>query len=411
MAAAYLVSHLAGVATQRAREAQLRANQAEAAQRELQRIGEEQAALRRVATLVARGAPEDEVFRAVTREIGLQCDADLARLERFEPDHAVSAVAAWSRTAGELGVGMRFALEGESIAARVLETGEPARVSSFAGATGPIAQEAQSLGIRSSVGGPIIVGGRVWGVIAASTTRAAPFPPDTESRIADFTELVATAIANAEASADLVASRARVLTAADEARRGVVRDLHDGAQQRLVNTILTLSLAQKAMAEGDGSAGELVAEALDYAKQGTAELRELAHGLLPAALTERGLRGGVQDLASRHRVPIDVVVPHERLPAEIEASAYFVVAEALTNVAKHARAEHVEVTVLVDDVALRIEVCDDGMGGARLEGSGLLGLRDRVAAFGGELRVVSPPGGGTRLTATLPLSRDGAAAR
>ena len=406
MAAAYLVSHLARLASERAREAQLRTHQAEAAQEKMQRLADEQAALRRVATFVAQGAPNAEVFRAVTREIGLQCDADLARLERFEPDGTVSAIAAWTRAQGELGVGMRFTLEGESIAARVLETGAPARVQSFAGATGPIAREAQSLGIRSSVGCPIVVGGRIWGVIAASTTREAPFPPDTESQIADFTELVATAVANAEARAELVASRARVVTAGDEARRRVVRDLHDGAQQRFVHTVLTLSLAQRAVAEGDEGAGELVAEALEHAQQGNKELRDLAHGLLPAALTRGGLREGVEDLASRLRVPVLVAVPDERLPAEIEASAYFVVAEALTNVAKHARAEHVEVTASNDDGTLRVEVCDDGVGGARLEGNGLLGLRDRVTAFGGDLHVASPPGGGTRLTATLPLSRD-----
>jgi signal transduction histidine kinase len=283
-------------------------------------------------------------------------------------------------------------------------------VESFAGATGPIAREAQSLGIRSSVGCPIVVAGRIWGVIAASTTRAAPFPPDTETRIADFTELVATALANAESRAEIVASRARVVAAADEARRRVVRDLHDGAQQRLVHTVLTLSLAQQAVAESDAGARELLAEALAYAEKGHEELRELAHGLLPAALTQGGLRDGVEALVSGLRIPSVVAVPDGRLPAEIEASAYFVVAEALTNVTKHARAEHVEVTAAIDDGALRVDVCDDGIGGARLEGSGLLGLRDRVTAFGGELHVASPPGGGTRLTATLPLSRDAATA-
>jgi signal transduction histidine kinase len=411
MAAAYLFSYLAGLADERAREAQLRAHQAEAAQTELQRLADQQAAVRRVATLVARGAPNAEVFRAVTREIGLQCDADFARLERYEPDRTVSAVAAWTRGDGDLRVGIRIPLEGESIAARVLETGAPTRVQSFERATGPIAREMQSLGIRSSVGCPIIVGGAVWGVIAASTTREAPFPPDTESRIADFTELVGTAVANAEARAELVGSRARIVTAGDEARRRVVRDLHDGAQQRLVQTILTLNLAARATVEGDESGSELVNEALEYAQLAIEELRELAHGLLPAALTRGGLREGVDALVSRLHMRVPVVVPDARLPAEIEASAYFVVAEALTNVAKHARAEHVEVTAAVDNDTLRIDVCDDGVGGARLEGSGLVGLRDRVTTFGGELYVDSPPGGGTRVTATLPLSSDPVTAR
>jgi signal transduction histidine kinase len=409
-AAAYVVSSLARLANDRAREAQLRARHAEAAQNESHRLAGEQAALRRVATLVARGAPNDAIFRAVTREIGLQCDADLARLERFEPDRTVLAIAAWTRAQGELGVGMRFALEGESIAARVLETGAPARVATFAGATGPIAREAQALGIRSSVGCPIVVAGRTWGVIAASTTREAAFPLDTESRIADFTELVGAAVANAEARAELVASRARVVTAGDEARRRVVRDLHDGAQQRLVHAVLTLDLAQRAVAEGDEIVGELVAEALDYAQQGNQALRDLSHGLLPYELTRGGLRKGVEALVSRQRLPISVAVPEERLPSDIEATAYFVVAEALTNVAKHARATRAEVTASVDDGTLCVEVCDDGVGGARVEGSGLLGLRDRVTTFGGELHVASTPRAGTRVTATLPLSNDAAAA-
>jgi signal transduction histidine kinase len=406
LGAAYLFSYLARLADERAREAQLRAHQAEAAQAESQRLADQQAAVRRVATLVARGAPDDEVFRAVTREIGLQCDADVARLERYEPDRTVSAVAAWTRGDAELGVGMRIALEGESIAARVLETGAPARIQSFEGATGPIAREARSLGILSSVGCPVTVGGLIWGVVAASTTREASFPPDTESRIADFTELVGTAVANAEARAELVASRARLVTAADEARRRVVRDLHDGAQQRLVQTIITLKLATRANVKGDEPGNELLTEALEHAELAIEELRDLAHGLLPAALTRGGLRGGVGALVSRLQVPVLVVVPDARLPAEIEASAYFVVAEALTNVAKHARAEHVEVTASVDDGTLRVDVCDDGVGGARLESSGLVGLRDRVTAFGGELSVASPPGRGTRVTATLPLSAD-----
>ena len=237
--AAYVVSELARRATERAREA-------EQAQSELARLADEQAALRRVATLVAQAVPTSELVEAVTREVGLRCDADLARMERFEPDHTVTALAAWSRSGeAQLAVGTRFELEGTSIAAQVYETGRPARVDTFAGASGPIAQEAQALGIRSSVGCPIVVGGRTWGVIAASTRRATPFPPNTESRIADFTELVATAVSNAEARAALVASRARLLTAGDEARRRVVRDLHDGAQQRLVHTILTLKLAQE----------------------------------------------------------------------------------------------------------------------------------------------------------------------
>src|SRR4051812_43976584 len=274
--AAYVVSELARRANERAREAQARAKEAEEAQLALSGLADEQAALRRVATLVVHAGPTSEVFEAVTREVGLRCDADLARMERFESDHTVTAIAAWSRSGeAQLAVGTRFPLEGASIAAQVYDTGRPARVDSFAGASGPIAHEAQALGIRASVGCPIVVGGATWGVIAASNRRETPFPPGTESQIADFTEVVATAVANAEAQAELVASRARLLTAGDEARRQVVRDLHDGAQQRLVHTILTLKFAQRAQEADDEAAKQLVGEALVEAQEAITELREL----------------------------------------------------------------------------------------------------------------------------------------
>ena len=229
---AYVVSELARRAHVRAEEARARAREAEEAQASQRRLADEQAALRRVATLVARGLPTREIFEAVTREVGLLCDADVARMERFETDGDVEAIAAWSRDArAQLAVGTRFALEGLSIAAQVRETGRPARVDSFVGATGPIAREAQALGIRASVGCPIAVDGHLWGVIAASTTRAEPFPADTESRIGDFTALVATAVSNAAARADLVASRERLLTAGDEARRAA-RERRGTGRQR-----------------------------------------------------------------------------------------------------------------------------------------------------------------------------------
>jgi signal transduction histidine kinase len=405
IAAAYTVSELARRATEQAREAQLRAREAEGAQEAVGRLADEQAALRRVATLVAEAVPIAELFEAVTREVGLQCGADLARMERFEPDGTITAIAAWQRSGeGQLAVGMRFALEGASIAAQVYETGRPARVDSFVGAFGPIALEAQALGIRSSVGCPIVAGGRPWGVIAASSTSEAPFPPNTESRIADFTELVATAVSQAEARAQLVASRARLVSANDEARRRVVRNLHDGAQQRLVHTIITLKLAKRARDSGDDEAATtLVAEALGEAEQANVELRELAHGILPAALARGGLAAGIDALVSRTPVPITLEVPEERFPSAIEAGAYFIVAEALTNVAKHAHAGSAQVTAWVDDGTLHVEVRDDGVGGADPGGSGLLGLRDRVSAVGGLLHVESAPGHGTRIAARLPL--------
>jgi signal transduction histidine kinase len=262
----------------------------------------------------------------------------------------------------------------------------------------------RDVGIRSSVGSPILVDGRLWGALAVHTRRPHPFPADTESRLENFTELVATAISNIEARAALAASRARIVAATDEERRRVVRDLHDGAQQRLVHTILILKQACRASQNEEEDLPAFLTEALDQAEQATAELRELAHGILPAALTHGGLRAGVDALASRMPVPVKNDVSVDRLPAAIEATAYFVVAEALTNVAKHAHAGRATVAARVEDGTFRVQVCDDGVGGARPDGSGLLGMADRLAALGGQLRIESPAAGGTLIAADFPLT-------
>jgi signal transduction histidine kinase len=215
---------------------------------------------------------------------------------------------------------------------------------------------------------------------------------------------VATAISNVQARSDLAASRARIAAAADEERRRVVQDLHDGAQQRLVHTVITLKLARRAFDDG-AQAQAHVTEALEQAESAVAELRELAHGILPRALSHGGLRAGVEALASRMPVPIECDVSADRLARAIEATAYFVLAESLTNVAKHARATHAAVTARVlEDGMLTIRVRDDGVGGARPDGPGLLGLADRLAVLGGRLHVDSPAGGGTTVIAELPLA-------
>jgi signal transduction histidine kinase len=231
-----------------------------------------------------------------------------------------------------------------------------------------------------------------------------PLPADTEERMAQFAELLDTAIANADSRDQLTASRARLLTEADEARRRVVRDLHDGAQQRMVHTIIALKLAQRAFREKDGEAESLVGDALAAAEQGNVALRELAHGILPPVLTNGGLRAGVDAMVVRLDLPVQVHVPAERFPAEIEASAYFIVAEALTNVVKHSQAERAEVSASVNDGMLHVEVRDDGIGGADPNGHGLVGMADRVTALGGRLSLESPAGGGTLVAARLPLS-------
>ena len=229
-------------------------------------------------------------------------------------------------------------LEGKSVAGTVRRTGRSARIDDFENAPGPIADMVQRVGLTASVGAPVIVDGKVWGVIITSWTSGGPPPPDTEARLAQFAELLDTAIANADSRAQLTASRLRMMAAEDGARRRVVRDLHDGAQQRLVQTILVLRLVQQALTRGQ-PVEALAAEALECAERGHEELRELAHGILPAALTESGLRAGVTTFARRLALPVTTELPATRFAPELEASAYFVIAEALTNVVKHSAGE------------------------------------------------------------------------
>jgi PAS domain S-box-containing protein len=371
------------------------------ARAEVQRLADEQAALRRVATLVARESPATEVFAAVAAEVCRVLRVEITRLYRYETDASATLVAdAGDEDTRIVAVGTRVAMEGRNVAALVYRTGRAARLDDHKDATGLLGVGARELGVRCAVGTPIVVGDRLWGVIIVASRQPAPLPANTESRIAQFTELVATSISNVQARSDLAASRARIVAAADEERRRVVRDLHDGAQQRLVQTIVTLKLA---LAPHREPGPELVAEALDQAERANVELRELARGILPAALTQGGLRAGVDALASRTPVPVASDVPVGRLPAAVEATAYFVVAEALTNIAKHAHAGHAEVTARIDDGTLAVKVRDNGVGGARPDGSGLTGLADRLAALDGQLRVESPADGGTVVVADIPL--------
>jgi signal transduction histidine kinase len=287
----------------------------------------------------------------------------------------------------------------------VRRTGRPARTEAWDGRRGPIADLVEEIGIRAAVGAPVVVDGRLWGVIVAYWAGAGDSPrSDTEARMTQFAQLLEASIANADSREQLKASRARLVAAADEARRRVVRDLHDGAQQRLVHAIILLKQAAQALGEDHGAAEPLIAEALAQGTEANAELRELAHGVMPAVLTRGGLGAGVDALVSRSPVPVAATVPPDRFSAEVEATAYFLVAEALTNVAKHAHARSAEVSARVDGRVLRVEVQDDGVGGANPEGGGLLGLADRIAALDGDLKLKSPPGGGTRVTATIPLS-------
>jgi PAS domain S-box-containing protein len=369
-------------------------------------LAEEQAALRQVATLVARGVPPAEVFEAIAREGGRLLGVDAMHMGRYE-DRAAISVAGWSVAGDHMPVGTRVELDGTNVASLVFQSGRPARIDGYSPPTGGTAGRLRhEMSVYSSVATPIVVDGRLWGLMIASSKHAQSLPADTESRLLGFTELAETAISNSEARAELAASRARLVAAADEERRRVVRDLHDGAQQRLVHSIVTLKLAERELRDHDGRATALVREALAHAESATAEVRELARGIMPNILTHGGLRAGVEALASRMMVPVVVDVSPQRLSPPIEATAYFVVAEALTNVAKHARAQQATVTASVDDGALRVEVRDDGVGGAEPEGSGLLGLSDRVATLNGTFTVDSLCGGGTVVRATIPLPAD-----
>ena len=376
------------------------------ARTEVGRLAEEQAALRRVATLVAREASPAEVFSVVTEELGRLLGADIAALARLEPGNTATVVAAWSEGEGDyVPVGTRISLEDESVARTVMETGRPARRDNLQQASDSISAMARQLGVTSTVGTPIVVEGRLWGGMSVSSRQPEPLPTDTESRIADFAELVATAIANAEARTELTASRARVVAAADETRRRIERDLHDGIQQRLVSLGLELRAAQATVPPQPGElegvlsrVGEGLAGVID-------ELREISRGIHPAILSERGLEPALRALCRRSAVPVELDLDAEqRLPEPVEAAAYYVVSEALTNAAKHAHASVVNVELDTHDANLQLAIRDDGIGGADLSGgSGLVGLSDRIEALGGTLQVTSPAGTGTTLLIEVPL--------
>jgi PAS domain S-box-containing protein len=370
---------------------------------EIERLADEQAALRRVATLVAEGPPPTAVFDAVAAEMAKLLEADQVTLSRYEADEVITVVADRGPNASLLPPGTRLSYEGDNVTALVQRTGRSGRVEHAQPTTGPIADVLHDPGVRVSVGAPIVVEGRLWGVILARWQSEEPAPDDTEQRMARFAELLDTAIANADGRDQLMASRARLLTAGDDARRRVVRDLHDGAQQRLVHTVVALKLAQQSLARVDTKAASFIAEALEHAESSNAELRELAHGMLPAVLTRGGLVAGVNAVVARLDLPVSVDIPPDRFPAEIEASAYFIAAEALTNVLKHSAAASAAVRVRAEDGVLRLEIDDDGIGGADPRGHGLVGLADRVTALGGRIDIASPPGRGTCVTATLPL--------
>jgi signal transduction histidine kinase/HAMP domain-containing protein len=378
------------------------------ARAEVQRLAEEQAALRRVATLVARSAPPAALFAAVAEEVGRLLGADVTAVGRYDPEGAVTSVAIWTRTGQGPPTEFRTILGDRNVSTLVFQTRKPARVDRYEDDATVRARTPwlETVGVRSSVGAPISVEDRLWGVMIVGSTSDVLPPRGSEERLADFTELVATAIANAEAQAELTTSRARIVATADDTRRQIERDLHDGAQQRLVSLAFQLRGAQAGVPPG---LDELEAELTEIAGGITDvldDLREMARGIHPAILAEGGLGPALKTLARRCAVPVELDVRTKgRLPEPIEVGAYFVVSEALTNVAKHARASSVAVDVEDVDGVLRLSVRDDGVGGAAFErGSGLVGLKDRVEALGGRIAVESERGAGTALRVELPLS-------
>jgi len=368
----------------------------------LARLAEEQAALRRVATLVARGAAPEQVFAAVTEEYARLVPVDAAAMARLEPDGTLIYVASWGTAVDFLPVGSRWTPDGKNIARAVLETGRPIRVESQAGATGSLADLVRDMGIGSLVATPVVVEGRLWGEMGAGSTGEEPLPPDAEARLASFTELVAMAIANADGRAELMASRARIVAAADETRRRIQRDLHDGTQQQLVTLMLDLREVQAdAPPELEGNLSRIAERVTGVFNQ----VREISRGIHPAVLSEGGLTPALNALARRSAVPVELDLhTGRRLPDQVEVAAYYAVSEALANAAKHAHASAVHIEADAPDATLRLAIRDDGIGGADpAKGSGLTGLRDRIEAVGGTFDVTSPAGGGTTLLIEIPV--------
>ncbi len=376
--------------------------QRHAHEQELRDLAEQQAALRRVATVVAGAHDPERVFAVATEEVARLLGAATSNMVRFEPDGTATVTGAWSEDGVHaVPAGTRLALDGPTASARIRRSGRPERIDSFEGVAGTDAERLRDVGFKAAVGAPIALSGRPWGAVMVSTIEDEPFPPGAEQRIADFAELVALALANAEAREELAASRARIVAAGDDERRRLERNLHDGAQQRLVALALTLRVAE---AKAGEAAKPLLKAASAELADALAELRELARGIHPSVLTDRGLLPALEMVAGRASLPVELRVEvRERLPRPVEAAAYYIVAETLTNASKHARASHARVEVVRSDGTLLVSVADDGVGGADVQGgSGVRGLADRVDALGGTLAFESPAGGGTRVSARIP---------
>jgi PAS domain S-box-containing protein len=362
----------------------------------------EQAALRKIATVVAQGAAPGDVFTTVAAEIADLLGADLTLIGRYELDESFSFLAAGGSVQAPSLLEDRLMLGGENLASKIRASGRPEWMS-YVNVSGPLAKFVRRHDLHSAVGTPIVVDGRIWGAMFACWTRQRDISPETMKRLSQITELVAAAIANAQARSALIESRARVVAAGDESRRRIERDLHDGAQQRLVTLALKMRSSEAAIPP---ELADLFSEVASGLEEILNDIRELSRGIHPAALSRAGLAAALRTLGERAPLPVDVAVRLSRRPAErIETAVYYVVAEALTNVAKHAHASRAVVEVDSADGLVRVAVSDDGIGGADLsKGSGLLGLRDRVDALGGTMTLSSPASGPTTLIVELPTA-------
>jgi signal transduction histidine kinase len=369
-------------------------------------LAEEQSALRRVATLVASSPEPEAVFQAVAAEAGRLLHARSAATIRYDGGQAWT-VGRWADDdPGGFVVGTSVPLaDSDGLTAIVARTGRPARIEDYESIRGQAAELMRERGYRSAVAAPVVAGGRTWGLVLVASVGS--LGTDAEHRLAGFAELVALALESAEARAELNASRVRILEAGVTERRRLERNLHDGAQQRLVALAVQLRVLEKRLGDPEAATAMLRGAAYEL-EQALAELRELARGLHPAVLADRGLAPALETLASRSPLPVSVEgVPDVRLAEPLEAAIYFVVAESLTNAVKHAEASELRVTMRADPGELWVEISDDGRGGADPStgnGTGLRGLADRVEALGGRLMVESAPGEGTIVRAVLPLT-------
>jgi PAS domain S-box-containing protein len=375
-----------------------------AARAKFELIANEQTALRRVATLVARQATSEELLAAVAREIAELLGAPWSSVLRYDSQGNVTLVGAWGEQP-PLVVGDTWPLNQAVTAGVIWRTRKPASVD-VAEFDSSLASAMLSAGLRFATGAPIVVEGELWGAITVLERTRDALPPEVVGRLESFTELVATAVANATARSELVAARRRVIEAADVARAKVTRDMHDGAQQKFVNSLINLQLAQDKWSSDPPRARELLDIGAQEADLGIELLRELAAGLHPTILSDMGLQAALESLAARAPIPVELEVADAELPPSLQTGVYFFCSEALTNVIKHSSATLASVRVATADGWLGIEVRDDGVGGAGIGagGSGLLGLSDRIASLEGAFSVSSPEGGaGTTLIARVPL--------